>query len=97
MTERKLRVGVADERRVVQIVQVGGQHDAVGVVPGARADARARMDRRAAVLRAQVGAPGTAAGAHRVREVFTDRIRAVEAAEVAVLIGAGDEEGEVVL
>jgi len=91
------------QRRVLlEVVRIGvqvrnalGDHHALGVVPGTRADTSARVDRgQTALLRlAQIGVPGVISRVHRGREVLADLIRAREAVEGAGSgRGAGDEE-----
>ncbi len=68
----------------MQIRQVRADKDAAGVIPRAVADAmageHAALVRR---LRAQVGAPGSAAGAGRRGELLAVGVRALEAAQIA--------------
>ncbi|CAD5375508.1 hypothetical protein OF001_U10195 [Pseudomonas sp. OF001] len=81
----------------VQLGDVLGDQLALGVVPGARADAVAGVHRRLAVTGAgaEVGAPGVAAGTDGLGELLAVRIGASQAAEIGALAhaGAGDEEG----
>src|SRR5690606_14558024 len=56
--------------------------------------ALAGVDRVAAVLRAQVGAPSAVARADRRGEILADAVGAFEAAEVTVLRRARDEHAE---
>ncbi len=62
----------------VQFVDVPGDQHACGVVPGTIADSIARIR----ALDAQVGAPGSRAGADRAAEELTMRIGAFQAAEI---------------
>ena len=85
-------VGIA-----VQVVDALGDHDALGVLPGAFADAVAGVH-RAVALRAEISVPGLAGGARGLRELAAMRVGAGEPAEVGALAGAvaGDEEGHAV-
>src|SRR6185437_6419839 len=80
--------------RAVQIGNAGGDDDALGVGPGALADAVARVH-RAGALRGQIGVPGLAARAGGLREALAVRVGAGETAEVRAFARtvAGDEEG----
>src|SRR5436305_1371983 len=91
---------LADLVVAVQVVVAGGDDHALGVLPGALADAVAGID--GAALRggvgAQIGVPGLAGtGAGGGRQRLAVGIRAGEAAEIAALAGtfAGYEEGHV--
>src|SRR5262245_44675080 len=80
----------------VQIVDVLRDRLALGVLPGAASDPVAGVDGTVA-LRAQIGAPGLAAGACHLRQLLAVPIGAIEAAEIGALAGAGagDEEAHV--
>jgi hypothetical protein len=97
------RGGLADVVAVVQVGQVARDQLALGVEPGAGADAVACMDRRRAGGRggrregaghAEVGAPGLAAGTGRRGQLLAMRVGAGQAAQVGALAAAdaGDEE-----
>ncbi len=80
----------------MKLVDVLGDDDPLGVLPGAMADAIARVDSRLAVdrLRAEVGMPRSIAGSRRLGELLAMPIRAFQAAEVCALAdsGAGHEK-----
>src|SRR5262245_65095022 len=82
----------------VQVLDVPRDAHALGVVPGALADAVARMDDTLVAeldaLRAQVGTPVALAGSRRRGELLAVGVRAGEPAEIAALAGirAGQEE-----
>src|SRR5262245_8795089 len=78
----------------VQVVDVLRDHVPLGIPPGAGPDAVAGIDGLAAAarLRAQIGAPGLAAGSDRLRELLAMPVRALDAAEVGALAGAGAGE-----
>src|SRR6185369_5002693 len=84
-------------RRAMQVVDVLGNHGALGVLPGAAADAVLGIDGRGAASRlcAQISAPGLAAGAGRLCKLLAMRIGTGKSAEIAALAeaDAGDEEG----
>jgi len=77
----------------VQLGHVLGDDDALGVLPGARADAIARVG-RAGALRAEIGPPRLAARAGGRAQKLAVLVGAPETAEIAALSGAnaGDEE-----
>jgi hypothetical protein len=81
----------------VQGFHVLRDHDALGVLPWAAADAVARIDRRAHAVgaRAQIGAPGMVARACLGGQGLADLVGAGQAAQVGALAaaGAGHEEG----
>jgi hypothetical protein len=83
----------------VQVVDVARDALAPGVVPGALADAVARIHRRRAIpaLRAEVGTPGLAAGARGAGKRLADAVGAGQSAEVGALArsGAGNEKAHV--
>src|SRR6185312_1731715 len=84
---------------VVLAVQVGdvlGDDDALGVGPGALADAVLRVH-RAGPLRGQISVPGLAGSAGSLRQRRTMRVGTGEPAEVGALADAlaGHEEGHV--
>src|SRR5207249_1605773 len=72
----------------VQLGQVVGNDDALGVLPGTFADAVARVD-RAGALGAQIGVPGLGAGARGCTKQLAELVRAGDAAEIGALAGAG--------
>src|ERR1043166_3334233 len=80
----------------MQILDAGRDHGALEVLPGALADAIASIDHAAlgSLVRAQISAPGLAAGARCRGKPLAVLIRALKATEVAALAGpgAGDEE-----
>jgi len=80
----------------MKMSDVAGDHDAIEVVPGTRADSIARVDGRltGAGLRAEIGAPRPAAYTDGFGESLAVRIRAGQAAEIAAVADrlAGDEE-----
>src|SRR5262249_47623852 len=85
------RVTLRGERRllgdVVLSVQVGeilGDDDSLGVLPGAGAKAVAGVD-RAVTLRAQIRVPGPGTGTGRLGVQLTDPVRPGETPEVAAL------------
>src|SRR6185503_4308120 len=82
----------------VKIVHVLRNNDTFGVLPRATTDAVARVDsglvtRRA---RAEVGAPGLAAGAYRGGEPLADGVGSGQATEIGAVSrpGAGDEKAD---
>ncbi len=77
----------------VELGETLGDDGALGVPPGAGADAVARVD-GAGALRAEVCVPGLAARSRCLREHLTVLVRAGEAAEVPTFSGtcAGREE-----
>src|SRR5437867_9251985 len=87
---------LGDVVRAVELGQVLGDDGALRVLPGAAADAIARVD-GAGALAAQVCVPGLAAGARRLREHLALLVRAGQTAEIGALsgAGAGDEERHV--
>src|SRR5437667_7602853 len=87
---------LADVVLAVQLGQVVGDDDALGVLPGTFADAVARVD-RAGALGAQIGVPGLGAGARGCTKQLAELVRAGDAAEIGALAGAGasDEEADV--
>src|SRR5580693_1248986 len=80
----------------MQLRDILGDDDALGIGPGTFADAIAGIGRRLAVsgLRAQISMPGVAAGAGGLRELLAVLIGAGKAAEIGAIAGAdaGDEE-----
>src|SRR5262249_35842196 len=87
--------GVALAR--VQLGEVRRNRDAGGVHPWSVADARARVGRPVAVARiafdAEIRAPRPLSEAHRRGEALTERVGAVQPAQIAGPAGpAGDEE-----
>src|SRR6185369_2503356 len=81
--------GLLVEVRVgVQVGDALRDHLALGVLPGALADAVLGVDRLVA-LRAQVGMPSVAARARRLRERLAVLVGAGEAAVVGAFAGAG--------
>src|SRR6266850_173520 len=85
---------LADVVLAVQLGHVLRDHGSLGVLPGAAADAVARVD-GAGALRAEIRVPGLAARARRLRKQLALLVRACETTEVCALsgAGAGDEEG----
>ena len=86
----------------VQIGDILGDHDAFRILPGALADAVARIHGRLAVggLRREVGVPGldsTCAGARGLRQRLAMIVGAGKAAEIAAIADAvaGQEEAGV--
>ncbi len=84
---------------IVFAVQLGDilcDHDALGILPGPLADPVARIHRRLAVgsLGREIGAPGLAAGARRLRQCLAMIVGPGKTAEVAAIADAdaGDEE-----
>ena len=80
----------------VQIVDAGGDHDALGVHPRSLADAIARIH-RAIALRREIGVPCLGPCPTRFREVLTVLVGPGNSAEVGALArpGAGDEEAHI--
>src|SRR5688572_14188532 len=70
--------------RAVQVGDAGGDHRALGVLPGTLADAVLGVDRVGA-LGAQIGAPSLAGRAGGGSELGAMRVGAIQAAEVAAL------------
>ena len=85
----------------MQLADVLGDDNALGIRPRTLADAVARVDRRTILghARAQIGLPGLAAGSCCLREALAVRVRSGEAAEVAALAktGAGGEERHLIV
>src|SRR6266446_2549028 len=85
----------------VEIVDIGRDNNALGVLPGAGPDAVAGVDGSARIggigVAAEVGLPSLAARPRRLRQRLAVPIRAFEAAEIGALArpGAGDEEAHV--
>src|SRR5215218_9853711 len=83
----------------MQLVDIPGDHGALGVLPGAGADSIACIDELRIVqgrsLGAQVGTPGAVTGARGLRQGLAMPVCALEAAEVCSLAGSDtrDEEG----
>ena len=77
----------------MQLRNVLGDDDTLGIRPRAGANAVARVD-GAGALRAQIRAPGLVPRPRALREHLAMLVRAGEAAEVAALAGsdAGDKE-----
>src|ERR1041384_842061 len=71
----------------MQFVDILGDNDALGILPRTLADAVARIDCGFAVggLGAEIGMPGSAARAGRLRQLLTVLIGAVEPAEIGTL------------
>src|SRR5262249_26534168 len=90
--ERGLLVDVV---RAVELGEVLGDDDALGVLPGPCADAVARID-GAGALRAQIRLPGLGARARRRAEQLTELVGTREPAAIAALAGAlaRDEEAK---
>ena len=93
LVEKNIRVTFAR----VQIVEILGDQGAFGVVPGAGADAAARVGGFVAVvgvsLRAQVCVPGFVADTDRACQILANLIRAAEPAQVGGLAPcAGDKK-----
>src|SRR5438067_4200094 len=82
----------------VQLVDILSDDDALGVLPRTLADPVARIDGGFAVgrLGAEIGVPGPAARAGRLRQLLAMPVGAVEAAEIGALTDAGarGEEGD---
>ena len=81
---------------VVQVVDVGPDYETLGVGPGAISNTVARVDSRlsAGRLRAQIGSPRPAAGAHRLGKLLTVRVRARRTTQIRAIAWSdtGDEE-----
>src|SRR5262245_21769169 len=81
----------------VQLVDICGDDDALGVLPRAAPDAIACVDGLSTTygLRAEVGTPGAAAHTRRLRQRLAVPVRALEAAEVRPFAEAdtGAEKG----
>src|SRR5215831_7895148 len=81
----------------VQLVDILGDDDALGVLPRATPDAIARVDGRGPAhgLGAEVRPPGAVTSPRRLRQRLAMPVRALEAAEVRPMAGAGagDEKG----
>src|SRR5438132_1709909 len=73
----------------VQLVEILGDDDALGVLPRAAADAVAGVRRRLAVgcLDAEIGVPAAAAGTGRLRQLLALPVSAGQAAEIGALAG----------
>src|SRR5262245_45380615 len=99
LVERGLLVDVVVV--AVQVIDIFRNRHALGVAPGAVADAVARVHalRGADADRAQIGAPGAVAGACRLSELLAVRVGAGEAAEVGTISDTltGDEKGHVIV
>src|SRR5580692_4431061 len=80
----------------MQLRDILGDDDALGIGPGAFADAIACIGCRLAVgcLGAQIGVPGMAAGTGGLRELLATLVCARQPAEIGAVAGAdaGDEE-----
>src|SRR5439155_10348245 len=83
----------------VQLGDVLGDHDALGVLPWSLADAIARIHRGRTVgrLRREIGVPGLATGSGRLRQRLAVIVGAGETAEIAAIADAvaGQEEAGV--
>ena len=75
------------QRISVKVSDIAGDHYAIEVVPGPRADAVARVDRRLTRprLRAEVGPPSPAARADGFGERLAVSVRAFQATEIAAV------------
>src|SRR5262245_32928172 len=78
----------------MQVVDVLRDHVSLGIPPRAGPDAVAGIDGLAAAarLRTEIGAPGLAACSGRLRKLLAMSVRALDAAEVGALAGAGAGE-----
>jgi hypothetical protein len=80
----------------VQLIQVFSHHDAIGVVPGAEANAVARVDGGLITfgVNAQIGSPGFALGTGNFRQSLAVGIGTSQSTQIGAVAGtgAGDKE-----